>query len=173
MKKGKIELEKVSMKNIERIYELFANDKVLVNLLMPLHAKELTLENEKVWARKTIANYRKKQPESYDLSIIIDGEVAGVVGLPKIDWKNNKAEIGYWLGEQYWGKGYMTKTVKLFLKHVDKKFGFKRYEIRAFGYNKASMRIAEKCGFKHEGTHKKAIKKWGKYIDDTCFALVR
>ena len=173
MAKGKIELKKISMRNVPRITELFANEKVLKNLLTPLHANEVTLKKEQAWARGTIKEYRKKKPSKYELSIIIDGEIAGGVGVPKIDWANNKAEIGYWLGEEYWGKGYMTRAVRQFIKHADKKFGFKRYEIKAYAHNRASRRVAEKNGFGLEGIHRKAVKKWGKYVDETCYALIK
>ena len=91
----------------------------------------------------------------------------------KIDYTNEKAEIGYWIGEPYWGKGIMPKAVKKFLKIVFNKFKLKRIEGLAYLRNKPSQRVLEKSGFKLEGIKRKSIKRYGKLIDETIYAIVK
>jgi len=66
-------------------------------------------------ARKFIRNMlneaRKKKPRDIVFGIEISGEIVGCIGLHKIK-NNHKAELGYWLGETFWGSGIMTKSVK-------------------------------------------------------------
>jgi len=100
--------------------------------------------------------------------IDIKGEVAGSVGFNKIE--GYKAEVGYWLARKYWGRGIMTKAVKLVTQ-----FGFKKLKLRriyafVFTSNKASMNVLKKAGFKIEGLLKKNAKKGGKFLDDYLFA---
>ena len=101
----------------------------------------------------------------------INGNVVGGIGLNNIE--KHKAEIGYWLGKEYWDKGIMTEVVKLVTN-----FGFKRLKLRRiyayiFIRNKASIRILKKNGYKCEGLLKKHHLKKGKFIDVLLYAKVK
>jgi RimJ/RimL family protein N-acetyltransferase len=169
----KVELRKYKISDLDRICELFINDNVIKNLAFPKRAAEIKTKDEKDWLSETISNYKKKKPKQYSLAIIYNEEYVGSIGCPNIDYENEKAEIGYWIGEQYWGKGITTKAVKKFISHLYEKWGFRRLEALTYVQNKKSRRVLEKTGFKLEGINKKAIKKGGKFVDRTTYALVR
>ncbi|MCF7866558.1 GNAT family N-acetyltransferase [Candidatus Woesearchaeota archaeon] len=94
------------------------------------------------------------------------------MGFHKIEHRH-KANFGYWLAEPYWGKGIMSEAVKQALTEFNKKFDIKRIEAGVFSWNKASMKVLEKNGFKLEGILKKAIKKENKYIDEHMYAKIK
>ncbi len=67
--------------------------------------------------------------------------------IPQNDVYHINAEIGYWIGETYWGKGYATKPVKLLLDYAFQKLELLRVYAYIFEYNTASMKVLEKAGF--------------------------
>jgi RimJ/RimL family protein N-acetyltransferase len=60
--------------------------------------------------------------------------------------------IGYWIGEPYWGQGFMSETVRSFVQHIFKSTGRDAIYSGAFSENAASLRVQEKCGFVVAGT---------------------
>ena len=130
-----------------------------------------TSKDAKGWIAKNLKEAKKGKPTEVNFVIDIRGGVAGSVGFSKID--GHKAEIGYWLGEKYWGQGVMTEAVKLVTKFGFKKLKFKRIYAYVFPWNKASMRVLEKVGYKLEGILRKHVKKDNKFIDGYLFAKVR
>lgn len=89
-------------------------------------------------------------PNSVNFVIDVDGSAIGGIGLQRIQ-KKHKAELGYWLSEDYWGKGIMTRAVNAVVK-----FGFDELQlVRIFTHiyeeNLGSKKVVEKCGFELEG----------------------
>ena len=84
------------------------------------------------------------------------------------------AEIGYWLGENYWGKGIATEALKQTVDYVFKTFPeIVRIWAAVFEYNKPSMRVLEKAGFEFEGIRKKGAVKNGLVIDEYVYVKFR
>lgn len=108
-----------------------------------------------------------------NLAIIVDGEVVGGVGLiPRTGIFRFSAEVGYWLGEGYWGKGIATEALKQFIPYCFQHFELNRLEARVFDNNPASNRVLEKNGFQFEGIQKHACYKSGTFYDIHLFAFV-
>jgi len=114
---------------------------------------------------------RKKQPRMFLLAIVIDGELAGCIGFESID--KHKAELGFWLGEEYWGQGIMTQAIRLFTRYGMDRFGLRRVYAYVFPFNRASMKVLEKAGYKKEGVLRKDFEKNGKFSDFHIYAKVR
>lgn len=131
-----------------------------------------TSKNAQEWVVRNLKNQKKKNPEEINFVIDIDNEVAGAVSFDKIV-KGHEAEIGYWLGEKYWGKGIMSKAVKLVTKFGFKKLKLKRIYADVYPWNKASMIVLEKTGYKCEGILKKNVKKDNKIFDSYLFAKIK
>ncbi len=130
-----------------------------------------TLKDAKEWVRKNLKEGRKKKPAEMNFVIDINGEVAGGIGLSEI--KGHQAEVGYWIASKYRNKGITT----LALKKVTK-FGFKKIKLRriyacVFLFNKPSMKVLKKNGYKLEGILRKEIKKGNKLLDNYLFAKIK
>ena len=82
-----------------------------------------------------------------------DGEhrdgLIGVVGVARRD--DGGYEIGYWLGEPWWGRGLMTEAVRRIVDFTRSELGLDRLRSDYFTDNPASGRIQEKCGFRITG----------------------
>lgn len=78
-------------------------------------------------------------------------KVVGGISLMKIDCANKNAELGYWLGKNYWGRGIATEAVGLVLDLALKKWKFHRVYANTFHKNIASQKLLKKFGFNLEG----------------------
>ncbi len=100
-------------------------------------------------------------------AIEYDKNFCGVIGLIlQKDIYEKSAEIGYWIGEPYWGKGIASEAVKLITEYGFKKNDILRIYACVFEFNIASMKVLEKNGYIKEGILKKAIFKNGENIDE-------
>jgi RimJ/RimL family protein N-acetyltransferase len=103
-------------------------------------------------------------------AIEIDGAAVGGVGIVvQTDVFRKNAEIGYWLGETYWGKGIITEAVKEMSDYAFRQFDIHRLYAGVFEYNKASMRVLEKAGFAFEAILKQAVIKEKKLWDEHIY----
>ncbi|MEM1062708.1 MAG: GNAT family protein [Planctomycetota bacterium] len=85
----------------------------------------------------------------------------------------HKTEIGYWLGQPYWGRGIMTAVVTAGCRHAIDHWGVVRVTATTFATNHASARVLEKNGFAREGLMRKYHRKRGHYLDAVLYALIR
>lgn len=106
-------------------------------------------------------------------AVCLDDEFVGVMGYNiQSDIYRESAEIGYWLGEPYWGKGITSKALKLAIDHAFEVSKMKRLFTAVFEYNEASIRVLEKAGFINEGRARKSIIKNEQFYDEIKFGLL-
>ncbi|MDC4224214.1 MAG: GNAT family N-acetyltransferase [Candidatus Manganitrophus sp.] len=100
-------------------------------------------------------------------AIVLDGEAIGGIGFElREDVFRRSAEIGYWLGEPFWGRGIMTEALRAVTEYAFKIFNLCRIEAGVFEWNPAaSMRGLEKAGYVREARLHKRITKDGRTID--------
>jgi len=117
-------------------------------------------------ALQWIAHVNKHNPVM-NFAIVCDGVVVGSIGChPKEDISRKNIEIGYFVGENYWGKGIATEAVKQLLVFISTRLDAVRIEAHVFAQNKSSMRVLQKNGFYLEAIHRKAIIKNNEILDD-------
>jgi RimJ/RimL family protein N-acetyltransferase len=108
------------------------------------------------------------------LAIEVQGEAAGGIGIhPLGDVYHGTAEIGYWLAEQFWGKGIITGAVRALVPVAFNRIDVVRIQAGIFSGNPASMRVLEKCGFINEAVHRNAIIKNGILMDEVIYVRFR
>mgnify|MGYP001467995742 FL=1 len=101
-------------------------------------------------------------------------ELVGVIGLiPQKDIYRLSAEIGYWIGEDYWNKGIATRSTSLIVDYAFNKLGLIRLFTGVFDFNTASQRVLEKAGFKQEGIFKKSVIKNDIIHDEYRYAITK
>jgi RimJ/RimL family protein N-acetyltransferase len=98
----------------------------------------------------------------------------GVIGLvPLQDVYSKSAEMGYWIGEPFWGMGLVVKSIKLIVQYAFNEVGFIRLNSSVFAYNTASMRVLEKSSFTKECIAKNAVVKNGIICDEHRYVLLK
>lgn len=113
-------------------------------------------------------------PGTLNLAIEIDGQACGSVGAQQgVAERGHTAELGYWLGQAYWGQGVMTRVVGLFAPWVMDELRLFRLQATVVDFNLGSARVLEKNGFQEEGVERCAVYKHGVLHDLRRFARVR
>lgn len=107
-------------------------------------------------------------------AIEVQGRCAGVISGERLhDIYKHNVEIGYWLGEPFWGRGIATEVVGAFTTVLLELDDVQRVQAGVFHTNKASMRVLEKAGFHLEAVHKNKVLKAGQMLDEHLFVKLK
>jgi RimJ/RimL family protein N-acetyltransferase len=108
-----------------------------------------------------------------NFAIAVEGEAVGGIGFHlQGDVDRVSAEVGYWLGEAFWGRGIATDALVAVTRHAIARHGLTRMFALPFAYNEASCRVLEKSGYTLEGRLRRAAIKDGRIVDQLQYAYV-
>ncbi len=111
---------------------------------------------------------------TFAFAIIYEGKVIGSIGaFRQSNIHRRTAELGYYIGADYWGKGIMTEAVKQLCGYIFENTDIIRIFAEPFAYNKGSCRVLEKAGFEFEGVMRSNAVKNGRVIDMRLYGLVK
>lgn len=147
----------------------YANNINVWNNLRNYFPSPYTEEDGKAWLEKMA-----EASPIVNLAIDLDGACIGGIGLIlNTDVYAYSAELGYWLGEEFWNQGIATEAVRLMVEYCYYYFDIIRIYAEVFEINKASMRVLEKNGFYLEGVRRKAVYKNAVLMDDYIWVKLR
>ena len=112
-------------------------------------------------------------PEAQFAIAVDDAAVGGIGIIAQDDVYRRSAEIGYWLGRAYWGRGLATLAVAAVTEYAFATFDLCRLFASVFEWNPASMRVLEKAGYTFEGRMRRSVTKDGRTIDQFLYAITR
>lgn len=114
-------------------------------------------------------------PPAYAICLSSDGTITGGIDLtPRHDVEHRTGEIGYWVAEEFWGRGYATAALVAFSAWCFRQdANLLRLEALAYESNVGSRRVLEKAGFVPEGRRRNAVEKNGRVMDCFTFGLLR
>ncbi|MDI9873721.1 GNAT family N-acetyltransferase [Flectobacillus rivi] len=121
-------------------------------------------------------DFNKSQKPPYtSLAICVDDAAVGCIGIILgQDIYECQAEIGYWLGEEYWGKGIMSEALKQMTTYTFEHFPqIQRIFAGVFDTNKASQKVLERGGYQLESIQPKSIIKEGRCYDGYLYVVLR
>lgn len=111
-------------------------------------------------------------PSNY--AVCLSNKPIGAIGLERDSKHAHVAALGYWLGEEHWGKGIATRVAAAFLAWTWDTFPWIiRINGDAYAWNEGSMKVLSKIGLQYEGRQKLAVCKEGRYGDLVLFGAVR
>lgn len=111
--------------------------------------------------------------KSLTCSVIFSGQIVGTVSFNSIDHNLKKVEIGYWLREDYQGRGIMTRVVRKLIEVAFEEYQMEKVEIAAAEGNKASRSLCERLGFTLEGIITRAENLNGRIVDHAIYGLAK
>ena len=121
-------------------------------------------------ARAFLEVVSRQDPVTF-YAIATPHEAIGGIGITvNADVHRLTAEMGYWLGEPYWGKGIMTETVTRFSEYVFAQLGLVRIYAEPYAGNPSSCRVLEKAGYVLEGRVRCNVIKDGQIMDQLIYA---
>ncbi|MCU0450101.1 MAG: GNAT family N-acetyltransferase [Bernardetiaceae bacterium] len=109
-----------------------------------------------------------------NLAVTVDDQLAGGAGVKLMDGINRyTGEVGYWLGQPFWGQGIGTEVLAQLTELCFTHLGLLRTQARVFHYNPASMRVLEKNGYRLEAVLRQAACKADQMVDEHLYALLK
>jgi [ribosomal protein S5]-alanine N-acetyltransferase len=122
-------------------------------------------------AERWIAFAKQQCPQTH-FAIEVYGEAAGGIGLELgSDIERRSAEMGYWLGQDFWGRGITTAAIRALTGYGFETLDLTRIFAVPFASSSASIRVLEKCGFLREGTMRRSAVKEDVVIDQVLYAM--
>jgi RimJ/RimL family protein N-acetyltransferase len=124
--------------------------------------------------RDFLMRIREQAPPLTVWAIEVDGEAAGGIGYMRLsDIERASAEIGYWLGEAYWGRGVMTDALKAVTADAFRIPDLWRVFAVPFADNVGSIRVLEKAGYVLEGRMRQSAIKDGVLRDQVMYGIYK
>ncbi|UYZ22604.1 GNAT family N-acetyltransferase [Mesobacillus jeotgali] len=99
------------------------------------------------------------------------GELYGAVALSN-NQRFSNGEIAYWIGEEFWGRGYATEAAQAVIEFAFEVKGYHKVYARYFQSNPASGKVMQKMGMKEEGVLIEQVKKEGRFEDLVCYGII-
>ena len=148
----------------------YANNPNVARHLREIFPSPYTEEDADTWLGN--APFGRGAPWRY--AIEVGGEAAGGIGLdPYRDIERHTLEVGYWLGEPFWGRGILTAAVRVLSQQALASPDIYRVCAKVSSGNPASMRVLEKAGFAREGVLARASVKNGVVYDEVVYGLTK
>ncbi|HNQ82768.1 MAG TPA: GNAT family protein [Bacteroidales bacterium] len=165
---GDVKLREFRMEDCHRLVHLANNENISRNLRDGF-PHPYTINH----AEEFIRNAMMPDPATL-FAIEYKEEYVGNIGMVKCkDVYRKSAEVGYFLGEQYWGKGIMTRALGLICEYGFQNLDIVRIHTGVYEHNLASQRVLEKCGFVKEGVFRMAVYKYDRYWNEVRYALIK
>jgi len=169
----RIDLDGVSLRPVvladAEAFARLANDRDVWRNLRDAFPHPYTMEH----AQQFIP--RQAEPGDAKVFVIeVEGALAGACGVhPLTDVYSRGAEVGYWLGRPFHGRGVMTKALRGVSAFAFDVMKLERLQAGVFEWNQASMRVLEKVGYVREAVLRKSVFKDGQLIDSVLFAKLK
>jgi RimJ/RimL family protein N-acetyltransferase len=148
-------------------------------LIPLLNAKEVVITTLRIPhpyteqdAREFVKGSEEQEPQTrFGIFDAKTGEFYGGAGLIP-EPQHSRAELGYWIGHPYWGRGYATEAAREVVRYGFEELKIHRIFAGVFEGNATSARVLEKIGFQYEGTLRKHYFKWGKFLDNLSYGML-
>nr|WP_320025357.1 GNAT family protein [uncultured Acetobacterium sp.] len=158
------------LSDAQSIVPLANNEKIAGNLRNTFPFP-YTLDDAHLFITKSIHQHKRKQ---LNKAIIINDSASGSISLLMQDDVSCKSgELGFWLGEPFWGKGIMTRAINQICETAFEDSNSVRIYARPFAENEKARKTLEKVGFQLEGVFKNSIYKNGRVMDSCMYALTK
>ena len=148
-----------------------ANNPNIAKNMRNVFTNTYTLDDAAWFINDCLANAEKKQ---ISRAIAVNGQAVGSIGIfVKDDVYEKSAELGYWLAQDYWRRGIMSKAVSIICKEAFERFDIVRIFAEPFADNAGSRGVLEKAGFTYEGTMRDGIYKNGEIHSYCMYSLLK
>lgn len=154
--------------DVKAIVKYANNRKVWINL-RDSFPHPYTMNDAMDW----VISAKTLNPETHFAIASCEEAIGGIGIVLQTDVYRRSAEIGYWLGEPFRGKGIATMAVRAITEYTFANFDIVRIYAHVFEWNRASARVLEKADYTYEGRLRKSVFKDGKTIDQLIYAIIR
>lgn len=168
LKTKRLLLDRFSHEDQGFVFKALSHPEVIRHYGVEYHTMEATKEQmdyfENLYSQKTGIWWKITDREK--------GEALGAIGMNNYQQQHNRAEIGYWLLPEHWGRGIITEALEAMVAYLFKEWRLHRIEAVVEAGNRNSSKVLERAGFVYEGTLRDCEIKHGKYISLLMFSLL-
>jgi ribosomal-protein-serine acetyltransferase len=164
------ELRLLEERHAPALFDLVDANRAHLRRWLPWVDSDRAVQDVQYWIRVCTQQFASNQ--GYECGIWWQGELVGTIANHRIDWRNRATSLGYWLGEQYQGRGLMTRACAAMVGHAFETLDLRRVEIRAAAENRRSRAIPERLGFTEEGVLRDAEWLYDHYVDLVVYGLL-
>lgn len=164
------ELRLLEERHAGELFALTDNNRNYLRRWLPWVDGNKTVEDTKAFIRRALEQFTRGL--SFSAGIWWRGRLVGVIGLHRIDQVNHKTEIGYWIGEEYQGKGLVTRACRAIIDYAFSELKLHRVEIHCALGNERSRAIPERLGFRQEGILRQAARLPNRYDDLVIYGIL-
>jgi ribosomal-protein-alanine N-acetyltransferase len=163
-------LRKMTLEDAEAIFAYASDPEVSRYTLWETH---LSIEESRAFLELEVS--KRESGGEPDWGIVYKGDhrFVGTCGIISWEPHHARAEIGYALSREYWGRGLMPEAVRAMIRFGFERMSLNRIEARCIAENAASTRVMEKAGMTHEGTLRQRELIKGAYRDIEVYAVLR
>ncbi|MDP9114079.1 MAG: GNAT family N-acetyltransferase [Acidobacteriota bacterium] len=165
------ELRLVEERHAEEMFSAIESNREYLRQWLPWVDATQSKDDTQAFIRAALEMFAAQ--EGFTAAIWHRKRVAGVIGTHRIDWRNRRAELGYWLAQELQGRGLMSDACRLALAHLFDEMNLHRVEIRCAAGNAKSNAIPQRLGFKLEARHRDAELVNGRYHDLLVYAMLK
>jgi len=153
LKGKKINLRPIKYSDIPSI-ERHANDSEVVRFLQ--NSLPLTMDDSRKWVRNIQSSNRAKKTILYGIEDKTSISIVGMIGIREINLEVKSSKIGFWLGKNFWRRGYTYEAIQLMLKYAFDEIKLYRIYAAVHEPNTSSVELLKKVGFINEGKSREA-----------------
>jgi len=162
-------LRKCERKDIPAMYAVASNPNVTKYVMWNPHESiETTME----FVEGMLAQYADGTCHAWAICDRRTDAFMGLISLTSVKEKHRKCELGYWIGESYWGNGYMSEAAGALVDYLFHTLGMHRVSAGHLAENSASGRVMQKIGMRYEGVRREDVYLDGKYHDTVRYAII-
>lgn len=157
------QLRPVADQDAFELFQLVDKSRPYLRAWLPWVDSTRTLEDERSFIRFMQERFERK--EGFACTILYQGHAVGTIDIHNISWLNRGGEIGYWLGEDFQGKGLMTRACGGIIDFAFKTLELNKITIRCATNNMRSCAIPRRLGFTYEGIMRQSEWLYDHYVD--------
>jgi len=165
-----INLELTAQNHAASLFDIVNNNRIHLSKFLPWVNNMQSVGDFKDYIQNCEILYEQKKEVSF--VIILNDKAVGRIGLHHLNLQNKIGSIGYWIDENFEGRGIITKCCKALINYGFKDLNLNRIEIKAAVINLKSQAIPIRLNFKKEGILRQAEWVNGEFIDLILFSLL-
>ena len=131
------------------------------------------LDHALAWIGQQRREAVRGRATNFAIRLLGDGPLIGSIGLRDIDPEHLQAELGFWIGREWWGQGYAREAAAAVIGFGFESLGLNRIYAHHMARNPAAGRVLQAAGMQREGLLRQRVRKWGVYEDVVLYAIVR
>ena len=163
-----LSLATLELGHAEELFRLTHRNRAYLRRWLPWLDGIRVVEDTRGFIRAALA--QATENNGFQAAIVAHGCVAGVVGHHRVDWRNRATALGYWVGEEFQGRGFVTAACRRLVTHSFDVLELHRIEIRCAVDNLRSRAIPERLGFRLEGRFRDAEWLYDHWVDHLIYA---